>query len=192
MTQEAFLVQMARYLESVEIPFMVVGSLCSSYHGEPRATNDVDLVIDPTIDQLDRFLALLGDRYYVSQKAARDALHLRSLFNVVDYSGGWKADLIICKTRVYSAEEFQRRRVGTLHGHPMPIAAAEDVILTKLEWDKLTPSERQVTDALNVAKVQWSRLDQSYLRKWAPALGVSDRLEELLRVVEQFHRGEGR
>lgn len=80
-----------------------------------------------------------------------------------------------------SVAEFQRRKTETLGACSLPLASAEDVILSKLEWDKLTPSERQVQDALNVAVVQGARLDQTYLRTWAPTLGVADKLEELLR-----------
>src|SRR5262249_36296404 len=158
----------------------------SSYHGQPRATNDVDLVIDPTPEQLDRFLTLLGDRYYVSPEGAREALQRRSMFNVIAFDEGWKADLIVRKDRPFSLEEFRRRQLGNLHGCSVPFASAEDVILTKLEWNKITPSERQLKDALHVAAAQWTRLDRAYLRKWAVDLGVTDALEELLRQVEEL------
>jgi hypothetical protein len=68
----------------------------------------------------------------------------------------------------------------------MPIATPEDLILTKLEWNKITPSERQLRDALNIAVVQWPRLDRAYLRTWAPALSVEHSLEELLREAERL------
>ena len=188
MTQEAFLAQVAGCLDAAGIPFMVAGSHGSSYHGQPRATNDVDLVIDPTAEQLDRFLALLGERYYASPEAAREALQRHSMFNIIDFEEGWKADLIIRKDRPYSVEEFSRRQPGILYGRAMPIASPEDLILSKLEWDALTPSERQRKDALNVAVVQWSRLDQAYLRRWAPQLGIADRLEVVLRQAEELQR----
>ena len=60
--------------------------------------------------------------------------------------------------------------------------------MTKLEWDKITPSERQVQDALNVAVVQWRTLDRVYLRRWAPLLGVADKLEEVLRKADEQSR----
>src|SRR6266496_3203517 len=159
MTQEALLAHVARSLETAGIPFMVAGSHSSSYYGQPRTTNDLDVVIDPTPEQLDRFLTLLGDRYYVSPEAAREALQRRSMFNIIDFDEGWKADLIIRKDRPFSAVEFERRQLGNLHGLTVPIASAEDVILTKLEWNKITPSERQLKDALHVALGQWARLD---------------------------------
>jgi hypothetical protein len=191
MSQEAFLAAVARTLDAAGIPFMVVGSFGSSYHGRPRATHDLDVVIDPTPAQLDDFLKLLGDRYYLSAEAARDALQRRSMFNVIDFDEGWKADLIVRKDRPFSVEEFQRRQPGVLHGCSVPIASAEDVILTKLEWNKITPSERQLSDALSVAAAQGAGLDQAYLRKWAPALGVLETLEELLRQAEQLQPPHG-
>jgi hypothetical protein len=181
MTQHDFLAHVAHCLDNSGIPFMVAGSHGSSVHGQPRATNDVDLVIDPTPEQLDRFLAVAGERYYVSPEAAREALARRSMFNIIDFGEGWKADLIIRKDRPFSVEEFGRRQVRTVYGSSLPVASAEDVILTKLEWDKITPSERQEQDALNVAVVQWPTLDQVYLRRWAPHLGVAEKLEEVLR-----------
>jgi hypothetical protein len=189
MTQEEFLAEMARRLEAAGVPYMVAGSHASSYHGRPRATQDVDLVIDPSPQQLDEFLKLLGEPYYVSPEAAREALRRRSMFNVIHFAEGWKADLIIRKDRPFSAEEFRRRQAGNLHGHSLPLASAEDVILTKLEWNRISPSERQVRDALNVAVAQWPRLDRDYLRTWAADLGVAEGLEELLRQGEALVRG---
>jgi hypothetical protein len=163
MTQEEFLLQIAEFLESVGIPFMVAGSHSSSVHSQPRTTNDVDLVIEPT----------------------QEALSRRTMFNVIDFDNGWKADLIVRKNRPFSIEEFSRRQLRTIHGRTLPIASPEDVILSKLEWNKIAPSERQVRDALNVAAVQWSTLDQAYLRKWAAELGVSEKLDEVLRAAKE-------
>jgi hypothetical protein len=189
MTQEEFLADIARRLAAAGIPFMVAGSYASSFHGQPRTTQDVDLVIDPTADQLDAFLNQLGDPYYVSPEAAHDALRRRSLFNVIHFDESWKADLIIRKDRPFSAEEFGRRQPAQLPGQVQPLASAEDVILTKLEWNRISPSERQVRDARNVAVAQWPRLDQAYLRRWAADLGVTEALEDLLRQAEELVRG---
>lgn len=184
MTQEEFLVRMARCLEEAGIPFMVAGSHGSSFYGRPRATHDADLVIDPTPQQLGRFMDLLGSDYYVSRPAAEDALRRRSLFNVIDFTSGWKADLIVRKDRPFSAEEFRRRQPVRLYGRSLPLASPEDIILTKLEWNRITPSERQRTDALEVAVACKDTLDRAYLRHWAPSLGVAEALEELLRHAD--------
>jgi len=82
------------------------------------------------------------------------------MFNLIDFSSYWKTDLIVRKDRPFSIEEFSRRQPRIVHGISLPLAAPEDVILTKLAWDKITPSERQRRDALNVAVLQWTRLDK--------------------------------
>ena len=71
---------------------------------------DIDLVIDPTSTQLDRFVeAVSASGEYVSLDAAREALEQRTMFNVVDPESGWKIDLIIRKERSFSDAEFERR-----------------------------------------------------------------------------------
>jgi hypothetical protein len=189
MTQEEFFFEIAGHLETAGIPFMVAGSYSSSFHGQPRTTNDVDLVIDPTAEQLDQFLARLGDRYYLSRESAQEALSRRTTFNIIDFDNGWKADLIVRKNRPFSIEEFSRRQPHTIHGRTLPIASPEDVILSKLEWNKITPSERQVRDAVNVAAIQGPTLDRAYLRKWATELGLAEMLEEVLRTAEEQASG---
>jgi len=186
MTQEEFLIRVAQMLETAGIPFMLAGSQSSSFHGEPRATRDVDLVIDPAPQQLDQFLGLLGEDYYASPEAAHEALARRTLFNIIDFQGGWKADLIIRKDRPFSVEEFRRRQTATIHGHAIAVATPEDVILSKLEWHRITPSEQQLKDALNVATVKRPQLDRPYLNHWAAVLGVADLLTELLRQADEL------
>jgi hypothetical protein len=184
MSQAEFLGRLVALLEQAGIPFMVAGSLASGVHGEPRTTNDIDVVISPTAEQLRRFLASLGAAYYVSPQAALEAFHQRSMFNIIDLDTGFKADLILRKDRPFDLEEFGRRRTVTVLGNTAPVASPEDIILSKLEWSAITESDRQIRDALGVVMVQRDSLDLAYLRKWAKELGVADRLEKLLTEAE--------
>jgi hypothetical protein len=60
------------------------------------------------------------------------------------------------------------------------ITTAEDVILHKFVWNKISPSDRQRLDAAGVYAVQGSALDMAYLRHWAPILGVQQDVEDLV------------
>jgi hypothetical protein len=184
MDHNEYVVRLVGNLEAAGIPYMVAGSVGSTFHGEPRTSNDVDVVIDPTPEQLERLVPALAAEHYVSPEAAREALSRRSMFNIIDLGSGWKADLILRKDRPFSREEFSRRRPVSLLSTPVWLASPEDVILSKLEWSKITPSDRQLRDALGVAVNQWSHLDQEYLRRWARELGVEEPLEQLLREAE--------
>ncbi|NUQ65654.1 MAG: hypothetical protein HUU20_24555 [Pirellulales bacterium] len=173
-------------LELTGIPYMVAGSLASTYYGEYRATADVDLVIAPAASQLEAFLDSLGDDFYASRTAAQQALQSRTMFNVIHPASGFKADLIVRKERPFSVEEFGRRAQVSLLGRSVYVASPEDVILSKLEWSKAGESERQFRDALGIAIVQWSHLDNAYLARWGRELEIQDLLGRLLREAQKF------
>ena len=67
-----------------------------------------------------------------------------------------------------------------MFGEPAWIASAEDVILHKLIWNKITPSSRQLGDCAGIVAVQGEKLDAAYLKHWAVELGVQDELRDLL------------
>ncbi|MFN0058471.1 MAG: hypothetical protein ACKVX7_08440 [Planctomycetota bacterium] len=181
-SQSEFMASIIGALDNGSIPYMICGSIGSSFHGEPRSTNDIDIVVNPTEQQLIELVRQLGREYYVSETAASQAFRSRSMFNVIDSSSGWKVDLIIRKDRPYSRAEFDRRIQANVLSLSVSMTAAEDVVLTKLEWGKLSESERHFRDAVGVLIVQKDQIDTPYLRHWAAELGVGDFLERALRA----------
>jgi len=90
-SDEGVIERLVRLLEQVGVPYMLTGSIASSHHGLPRATNDADVVIDPTPESLDRFLAVLAaEGYYAEAAVAREALRRRRQFNVIDPDTAFK------------------------------------------------------------------------------------------------------
>ncbi len=185
-SQNDFLKKLVEVLDDCSIPYMVTGSLGSSFHGEPRATRDVDIVIAPTEEQLIRFAESLGEEYYISIKAVRDALANKSMFNVIGIQSGWKADFMIRKDRPFSRREFERRCTARLEGLDVWVASSEDTVLSKLEWAKQSRSEQQFRDALGVVAVQWGHLDVGYLHDWAGDLGIEDSLRLVLQQGKEL------
>ena len=110
-----------------------------------------------------------------------DALSKEEMCNVIHLQTGFKVDLIVRKSRPFSRMEFSRRQPTFYLGANRWFATAEDTILAKLEWSKVSGSERQFNDALNVAKLQRDNLDRAYLGKWAKELEILDLLERLFK-----------
>jgi hypothetical protein len=164
---------------------MVVGSFASSFHGVPRSSQDLDLVIDPQPESLRRFLADLPPAdFYADADAAVDALHRRGQFNVIDMETAWKADLIVRKARPFSVEEMRRRIEGELLGARVFLASAEDTVISKLEWAKQGGgSQLQLRDVTGILELRREDLDMAYIERWVAQLGVG----ELWRQV----RGNG-
>ena len=158
---------------------MLAGSVASGFYSTPRTTNDVDVVIDPSVEQFDRFLGLMAHQdWYLDPVAARRALAARDMFAAIDTSTGWKIDLIIRKDRPFSKMEFSRRIPVSFLGVPAYIASREDMILSKLEWALIGGSERQLLDVSAIIEVA-AELDDDYLDEWADRLGVSELLAKL-------------
>jgi hypothetical protein len=178
--QDELLRRVTQLLEQAGIAYMISGSVASSFHGHPRATNDTDIVIDPSSEQLTVFVDSLGTDFYVSREAAIQALDHRTMFNVIDLSSGNKADLIIRKDRPFSEQEFARRLRANFGGADVFVLSPEDSILSKLEWSQGRQSDIQLRDAQNILLVQKETLDFDYLRKWAKELGIEDSLNRLM------------
>jgi predicted nucleotidyltransferase len=184
--QREFLRKMVEFLEESSIPYMLSGSMGSGLHGFLRTTNDADLVIDPTREQLLSFVDLFGPDYYISKDAALQAFADNTMFNVIEIKYSWKADFIIRKKRSFSEMEFSRRIRASFMGVDVDVVSPEDSILSKLEWSKDSQSKTQLEDISNILKVQWDSMDFEYLRKWAKELKVEDSLEQLIEDVGEL------
>ena len=171
---ESVLVRVRGALDVANVPYMLTGSFASSLHGAPRVTQDVDIVIAPTLGTLEALLREFpDDQYYVSRDAALQAYGAEGMFNVVDFATGWKVDFIVRKSRPFSVEEFERRREEDLAGVRVYVATPEDVVLAKLEWAKLGESERQLRDAASILSSRAGELDLDYIERWVSSLGVA-------------------
>jgi hypothetical protein len=190
-TQSQFLHEILAALEQFEVAYMVSGSISSTYYGRPRSTQDVDIVVQGDRGKLKALAqSLLAKGFYLDEESVDEALARHTLFNVLDPSSGYKADLIIRKDRPFSVEEFRRRRKVSVLGSELFMVTAEDAILSKLEWSKEGPSERQFQDALGVAVVQAEHLELHYLRKWARALDIEELLARLLTEMKKYSSAE--
>ena len=67
--------------ERLGVRYSIGGSMASTFAGEPRSTLDVDLVADLSEAQIDQFLQLLGDEFYVDANALHRAVVQRTSVN---------------------------------------------------------------------------------------------------------------
>ncbi len=170
---EAVVGRVLSALESAGVPYMLTGSFASAFHGAPRTTQDIDIVIAPTLGSLQKLIGEFPEEsYYLSHDAALQAYGSEGLFNVIDFDSGWKIDFILRKSRRFSVEEFERRHQAALLGATLFVASAEDVVLSKLEWAKLSQSDRQIRDVAGVVKTKGDALDYQYIERWVVSLGL--------------------
>jgi hypothetical protein len=177
-------------LNNLGVPFFIGGSLASSIHGVPRATMDVDLVVDLRSERIEDLATELGGEFYVDVEALRSALQAGRSFNLIHFASSYKFDLFPLVADRFQQTEFGRREMvhvdlsGT-EALEFPVATAEDTILSKLSWYRAggEASTRQWDDILGILRARGSRLDVDYLREWARYLRVEDLFQRALAEV---------
>ena len=184
MPQSELLKRVIARLQQAGIEHMLTGSVVSSLQGEPRATHDIDIVIAVrgTSEDLAHALkaAFPEPDYFLDEEAARTAISLRSMFNILDAREGDKVDMWLLSDDDFDRSRFSRKMAEPFEGTNLVVSRPEDTILAKLKWCAMSGhSEKQFTDALRVYEVQHGQLDQGYLDEWAAKLG----LEELLALL---------
>jgi len=167
-------------MEECNIDYMITGSFASNLHGIPRTTFDADIVISADFKKIKKFAEKIEKDFYTDLNMTKEAIEQRRMFNIIHYETGFKVDFIIKKTGPFYEKEFQRRKSYHLAGKPCFFASPEDTILSKLLWAQKSESERQLNDAVGVAKIQADNLDYEYLEKWAGILGIAELLDKLI------------
>jgi hypothetical protein len=179
-TEQELAIDAIRRLNRTGLAYLLTGSMASNYWGIPRTTHDLDFVVQLPVESIPSLLHEFRGDFYVDEPTVRAALAPPYQFNAIDRRSALKIDFWILRAEPFEKSMFERRLSIDFVGEHAWIATAEDVILHKLYWDSITPSERQIGDAAGVVAVQSGSLDRVYLQKWAKKLGVFEKLTKLL------------
>jgi hypothetical protein len=176
----AVALEVGRTLDAIGVAYFLGGSLASSLQGEPRATNDVDFVVDLSERQVGAFAAALGPDFDVDEASLREAARAKSSWNIFHVPSAMKVDLFIRRDSEFDRSEFERRQPVEVHpGESITVKSAEDTVLRKLLWYREggEVSSTQWRDVVQVLRVSEAELSAPYLSSWARRLRVEDLLE---------------
>lgn len=179
MTEQELLRDCLRRLSLSSIDYMLVGSMASNFWGIPRSTHDIDFVIQYEATDVDAIVHLFEDDFFIQEISVRSALNPPFQFNALDNRSALKVDFFRLAGDAYEMERFRRRQSVTILGQPAYLAKPEDVILHKLRWCKISPSDRQLSDSVGILAVSGDLVDNEYLDHWANKIEVADLLEQI-------------
>jgi len=174
-------------LERIGLRYFVTGSMATIFFGEPRFTNDIDIVVDLPADRIPEFCsAFPSPEFYLSEETVRRAVSRRGQFNIIQPSAGLKVDIMVPAESAFNRSRFARAtRIKPEPGVDAIFSSAEDVILKKLEAYREGGSEKHLRDITGVLRISGAHLDRAYIEQWADRLAVADIWEEVLRRTEE-------
>jgi len=174
MEQSDLLRHLARKLDALELRYFVTGSIASTYFGEPRFTNDIDVVVDlPSSHVTALCRAFPPPDFYVSKDAVRQAIEHRTQFNIIHPTSGLKIDVMISQDTPFDHSRFARAtRVTPDLDYQASFASAEDVIIKKMQYYQEGGSEKHLRDITGILKVAGPQIDRDYVAEWATRLGL--------------------
>ncbi len=180
MNERELLVDCLRRLNRTGVIYYLTGSMASNYWGIPRTTHDLDFVVQLPTGAVPRILEEFREDFHLDEAAIHAVFEPPHQFNAIDTRSALKVDFWLAGPEPFDHEMLRRRVSVTLFSASAWISTAEDVILQKLVWSRISPSDRQLGDAAGIVAVQATALDHDYLVHWAGKLDLSDELQGLL------------
>ena len=165
--------------KAIDLPFHLTGGSISSAYGEPRLTQDIDIVVSPAVAKHrvnDLIVQLASSDFLFTESVVRQAIQTGDLFQLLDKSESLKLD-------IYSRElipgELQRSQILELfEGVFLPVVSRTDAAISKLIWiDK--GSQRSRRDFRGIFRGCDSQ-QQSEIRSAATGFHLSELLDEVL------------
>lgn len=176
MEQSDLLAFAARAIENVGLRYFVTGSTATIFYGEPRFTNDIDIVVDLTESKVAEFCRQFPkSEFYLSESAALDAVRRKTQFNIIHPASGLKIDVIVPAETPFNQSRFARiRRLHAQEALDVFFSSPEDAIIKKMEYYREGGSEKHLRDITGVLKTTKEQTDTQYIAQWAQRLGLED------------------
>ncbi|MCB2160747.1 hypothetical protein KQH40_01530 [bacterium] len=183
---ESFLLAILRALGQADIDYMLGGALAVWAYGEPRTTQDIDIVVALPIEKaiaLSKELEKI-DIYLPSDIILDGLLETKAdiPLNAIHGTSGFKAEFFLLKEEdELRNSAFKRRRqvdfssqIGAVYIH-----APEDLIIYKLLYYSLSQQTKHIRDIGSILKVSGEMIDYDYITRWTDTKGLSTLWQEI-------------
>lgn len=181
----------AAAFDRLQIRYFVTGSVAAILYGEPRFTNDVDIVVDLPFGRIHDLCAAFPEPdFYVSEESARRAVAKSGQFNVIHPAGGLKLDLMVAERSAFNTSRFARaKELGAIEGARVYFASPEDIVLKKLDYYREGHSEKHLRDIAGIFRVSGDQLDLEFIGSWVERLGLEEEWQALLTRLSDSRAG---
>lgn len=173
----------ATRLEHVGAPYMVTGATAAILYGQPRVTNDLDVVLSLDDRTRTALLAAFPETdFYVPPESiirAEQARTHRGHFNLIHHESGYKADIyLVGSDPLHTWALPLRRRLPWGEQLEISVAPPEYVVLRKLEYYREGGSAKHPADIRSICEI--TGVDETAMAPWLERLA----LDKLWRAIK--------
>jgi hypothetical protein len=183
----SFLKLVVEALEAAGVEYLIGGAIAEWAWGEPRATQDLDLVVKIPIKSVNKLSKELAKRDMLipAEIILNNILEDRADIpvNAIHMYSGLKADLYPVRKGDELRQSAFERREQVDYGPPVGkvyIHSPEDLILYKLIYFGQSQQSKHSRDIAAILKSKKNELDMDYIEQWAARLGLSSLWKEML------------
>jgi hypothetical protein len=182
----AFLKLILDALKASKVEYLIGGAIAEWAWGEPRATQDLDIVINLPIKAIGRFSKELEKRnMLVPADIILDTMmedRADIPLNAIHMYSGLKADLYLMRDGDELRQSAFQRRLLVNYGPPIGevyVHSPEDLILYKLMYLGLSGQPKHARDIAAILKAKKDQLDYGYIESWVVRLGLISVWQEI-------------
>ncbi len=183
MTSEEALLAVIDALESVGIPYMLVGGASVSYYGIGRSTKDADFVVELSAHSITSLTRLLGPPFRFDPQMSFETVTGTYRHQIRLEDNPFLFEFFHLSRDPHDQDRFRRRTRVALMGRQVWLPSPEDVIITKLRWSLLGRRSKDRDDARDVIAVQGDRIDWDYVYSWCEQHGTRGLLDEIRQSI---------
>ncbi len=168
-------------LDGLGLRYHFTGGLAAAFYGEPRFTQDIDLVIQLSVDspETEALMERLSVDYYINRQSVLDAIRQKRLFQALDRETAIRIDFHVGEKIPGELSRSTRQQI--LPNLTVPLVAKEDAILSKLFWIQMG-SGKSIRDAIQMLKGK-EDINRAHLREQALKLGLAKELHAVEEAV---------
>ena len=185
-----FLKLVIEALNAAGVEYLIGGAIAEWAWGEPRATQDLDLVVRIPIKAINKLSKELEKRDMLlpADVILGSILEDRAdiPLNAIHMHSGLKADLYPVREGDELRQSAFQRRQKVEYGPPIGkvyIHSPEDLILYKLMYFGLSQQSKHSRDISAILKSKKNELDMNYIEQWVTRLGLNSLWKEMLDNV---------
>jgi hypothetical protein len=166
-------------LNSLQIPYMLVGSLSSNFYAIPRATQDADFVVQLETGMISSLIERLGPAFQLNRQMTFETVTMTGRYVLHLADNPFSIELFLLSDDPHDLERFARRQHEQVLNRDVVIPTVEDVIITKLRWSHSGRRLKDIEDVENVIAVQRDRIDWPYVTSWCDRHATRELLDRV-------------